>query len=216
MDTNVQDKLNNFFSRFKKHTYNSKEILVRADDEPAGVFYLVDGIVKMYAISCAGEEVVINTFKPISFFPMAWVLNDSISHYYFEALTPVTVWKAPKDEFIKFIKKEPEVLFDLIRRIYKGLEGYFSRMEYLMSGSATTRLITEILIFAKRFGRKKNGKVTVAVKLTEKDLAAQTGIARETVSRELTKLKDKGLISFQNNTLTVYDLELLESELNID
>src|SRR3989344_4021843 len=147
---------------------------------------------------------------------MSWILNDVVSHYYFEALNEVTVWKAPKEVFLKFLKGEPEVLFDLVKRIYGGLEGYFSRMEYLMSGNAMSRLITEILIYARRFGKKGNNNIVVNLKLTEKDLASQTGIARETVSRELTKLKDKGLISFESNTLIVNNLLELESELITD
>ncbi len=213
MNIEARNKLEMFFSNYNKHKYKPKELLIRADEEPTGVYYLTDGIVRMYAVSSQGEEVVINVYRAISFFPMAWILNDLVSHYYFEAVTPVTVTKAPKEEFLKFLKSEPEVLFDLLQRIYKGLDGYFLRMEYLMSGTAQARLIAEILIYAKRFGSEEKGKIIVGVKLTEKDLASQTGIARETVSREIHKLKDKGLIDFDKNILTVKSLVGLEDEL---
>lgn len=215
MDINIQDKLDKFFAGHRPQTYTPKEILIRADEEPSGVFYLKNGVVKMYAISSQGEEVIINTFRPVSFFPMNWVLNDSISHYYFEAVTEVKIIKAPKDQFLKFLESEPIVVFDLVKRIYKGLEGYFSRMEYLMSGGAQARLITEILIYAKRFGKESGDNTVINLKLTEKDLAAQTGIARETVSREIHKLKEKGLIDFEKNTLTVKNLLTLEGELTL-
>jgi len=213
MNIEARNKLEMFFSNYNKHKYKPKELLIRADEEPTGVYYLTDGIVRMYAVSSQGEEVVINVYRAISFFPMAWILNDLVSHYYFEAVTPVTVTKAPKEEFLKFLKSEPEVLFDLLQRIYKGLDGYFLRMEYLMSGTAQARLIAEILIYAKRFGSEEKGKIIVGVKLTEKDLASQTGIARETVSREIHKLKDKGLVDFDKNILTVKSLVGLEDEL---
>lgn len=213
MNKVVQDKLDNFFAKYHKVSYSPKEILIKAEAEPEGIFYLTKGVVRMYAVSVNGEEVVINIFRPISFFPMGWVLNGSITHYYFEALTDVKVIKAPKEDFLKFLKSEPEVVFDLMERIYRGLEGYFSRIEYLMSGSAQTRLITEILIYAKRFGITKGNKILISVKMTEKDLAAQTGIARETVSREIHKLKQKGLIEFDNSVITVLKIEDLEQEL---
>ncbi len=213
MDEDVRRKLEVFFSKYRKVSYDAKEILIRADCDPDGVFYLTEGVVRMYAVSASGEEVVINIFKPISFFPMGWVLNDTKSHFYFEALNAVRVIKAPKEEFIKFLKAEPEVGFDLLKRIYKGLDGYFSRMEYLMSGNAQSRLITEILIFAKRLGVVSQTGVKVNLKMTEKDLAAQTGIARETVSREIHKLKEKGLIAFENSIITVLNIDDLEQEL---
>lgn len=213
MNQDVKSKLDNFFENHHKNTYGAKEILISADQEPSGVFYLKDGVVRMYAVSSQGEEVVINIYRPISFFPMPWVLNNTISHYYFEALTEVKVCKAPKEEFLKFLESESDVLMDLLKRIYKGLDGYFSRMEYLMSGSAQARLITEILISAKRFGVKNEKGILVNMKVTEKDLAAQTGVARETVSREIHKLKSKDLIHFEGGSLVVKDLSRLEEEL---
>lgn len=213
MDIRIQKKLDDFFSKYKDQKYKKKEILIRADDEPSGVFYLKEGVVRMYAISAQGEELTINIYKPISFFPMSWILNNTTSHHYFEAMSPVTVRKATKEDFLGFLQKEPDVVLDLMKRIYRGLDGYFLRMEYLMSGNAQTRLITELLIYTKRFGEKQGNTTVVKLKLTERDLASQSGIARETVSREIQKLKEKGLIDFQKNILTVQDLHRLEEQL---
>lgn len=213
MDIDVSKKLDKFFQQYKSKKYKRHEILIRAADEPAGLFYLKEGIVRQYAITVSGEELTINVFKPISMFPMTWIVNDSISSHYFEAMTPITVWIAPKNEVLEFIKKEPDILLDLIKRIYKGLDGYFMRMEHLMLGNAQARLIAELLIYARRFGEQQENFTKVNFKLTEKDLAAQSGIARETVSREIQKLKKKRLINFQNNTLFINDLHKLEEEL---
>jgi len=213
MDSEISKKLDKFFQKFKSRNYKRHEILIRASDEPAGLFYLKEGVVRQYAISASGEELTINIFKPVALFPMAWVVNDAITFHYFEAMTPVTVWIAPKKNALDYIKKEPGVLLDLVKRIYRGLEGYFIRMEHLMLGSAQARLIAEFLIYARRFGEQQGNQVQINFKLTEKDLAAQSGIARETVSREIQKLKHKGLISFEKNTLIITDLQKLEEEL---
>ena len=95
-------------------------------------------------------------------------------------------------------------------RVYKGTDGLLDRMVHLMSGNAYTQLVTELLIYAKRFG---NGKNTVEVNLTEKDLAAQSGITRETVSREIRMLKNKGLVTLTKNAISIIDVSQLEKEL---
>lgn len=213
MDEQISKKLKVFFTRYKKQTYKKGEILVRADDDPAGVFYLTDGYVRMYLITGKGDEIVLNIFKPISFFPMSWAINNTKNIYYYEALTEVTLWRAPKEDTIAFLKKNPDVLYDLVSRLYRGVDGILTRMAYLMSGNAHTRLITELLIAGKRFG-KPNDKNEVTLTVSEKDLAAQAGMTRETVSREMKVLKDKGLVTLHKTILTIKDIQSLEEELS--
>lgn len=211
MDKAIQKKLETFFLQFPHKTYKKGEILVRADDDPPGIFYLQTGTVKMYAISQKGDELIATIFKPHSFFPMSWAINDTRNFYFFQALSDVDVWVAPKDQAIAFIKKEQDVLYDLTRRLFQGMHGLLTRMCYLMAGNAYSRLITELIIQAKRFGKTEGKKISITI--AEKDLAAQSGMTRETVSREMHMLKKKGLVTFDKHTLLIPNLETLEREL---
>jgi CRP-like cAMP-binding protein len=211
VDNIISQKLENFFKQYKHQIYRKGEILIRVDDKPEGVFYLKRGTVKEYAISKKGEELVINVFKPISFFPISWAINQTPNAYYYEALEDIEIWKAPREEVVEFIKANSDVLFNLMSRVYKGTDGILMRMVYLMSGEAYARVITELLITAKRFG-KANGR-TVELHLSEKDVANQAGMARETVSREIKILKAKGLITFNKNELIIKNISDLEDEL---
>ena len=214
MNQAILDKVDTFFTKHKHHEYKKGELLIRADDDPSGIFYLKQGQVKEYAISQKGNELVINIFKPVAFFPMSWAINETPNNYFFEAVTDVEVWKAPKKEIVAFIKDNPDVLFDLMSRVYKGTDGILTRMTYLMAGNAYARLTTELLIQAKRFGKHHENSVTLQI--SEKDLAAESGMTRETVSREIHKLKKKELITFSRNTLVIADIQKLEDELADD
>ncbi|MDO8269150.1 MAG: Crp/Fnr family transcriptional regulator [Candidatus Levybacteria bacterium] len=211
MDTAIKERIKNFFSPYKTQFYKKGEILVRADDPPSGVFYLKAGTVKMYAISRKGDELIINVFKPFSFFPMSWAVNNTPNNYYFEAMTAVEVIKAPREKVVEFVKSDPVVMYDLLCRVFRGTDGLLARMSYLMAGNAYLRLIAEILIQAKRFG-KTEGK-HVEFKVSEKDLAAFSGLTRETVSREMKLLKDKELVAFDTGGIIIKNIELLENEL---
>lgn len=213
MEKSVISKVNKFFSKYQAIELKKGEILIRADETPSSIFCLKDGIVKMYAISPNGEELIINVYRPVSFFPVSYVCNNSSNRYFFETLTPAFFYKAPPEQFLLFLKENNDVLLDLVSRIYHGLDGFFLRMEYLMAGSAGKRLLTELLIFAKRFGQKTKGSTLINLKLTEKNLASISGITRETVSREIQKLKKIGLLSYKKSVLTINDLKKLEEEL---
>lgn len=208
----VNKKIDTFFSQFKNQKYKKGEILIRADEEPTAVFFLKNGAIKQYAISKKGEELVINIFKTVAFFPMGWAINNTKNDYYYEAITDAEIIKAPREKVLDFLKSNPDVLYDLVQRIYRGLDGLFTRMTYMMSGGAYDRLITEIVIQAKRFGKgKTDGQLELHV--SEKELAAQAGMTRETVSREIKILKEKGFVTFSKNTLEIHDLSKLEEEL---
>lgn len=212
MEEAVLEKIEKFFSQFKHQTYKKGEILIRADDPPSGIFYLKEGLVKQYSISKKGEELVLNVFKPNSFFPMSWAINNTKNPYYFEATTQVEVYKAPGDKAVEFVQKNQDVLYDLLSRVYRGVDGMLIKMESLLSGDAYRRIISELIIQAKRFGKKQPDGIEVLI--SEKDLAAEIGLTRETVSREIKILKDKNLISFRSHSLIIFDLSQLEIDLS--
>lgn len=212
MDNQIFEKVYGFFKQNKHQLFKKGEILIRADDEPSGVFYLTKGKVKEYAISKKGEELIVNIFKPEAFFPMSWAVNQTPNVYYYQALEDVETWKASREKVIKFIKDNPDVLFDLLSRVFKGVDGVLMRLAHLMSGEAYDRVITELLIASKRFGSIEKDR-SVRLIISEKELASQAGMARETVSREIKILKDEKLVTFNKNVLTIPNIDNLESKL---
>lgn len=211
MEEHILQKVEHFFSQYKSQLFRKGELLIRADEDPLGIFYLRSGRIKEYVISRKGEEVVVNVFRAPSFFPMSWALNETENVYYFEAVSDAKVWRAPKSAVLEFLHHEPDVLFDLLKRVYRGTDGLITRMTHLMAGNAHTRLMSELLIHAKRFGDQKND--TVSLVISEKDLAAFTGMTRETVSRELKLLKKQGVVMYAKNTLTIPAVSKLEKQL---
>lgn len=211
MDEAIQKKVEAFFSQYYHQTYKKGEILVRVDENPRGVFYLKEGYVKQYAISKKGEEVVVNIFKPIAFFPMSWAINNTPNLYFYEAITNLSIWRAPRDKVITFIKLNPDVLYGLMSRVYRGIDGVFMRMVHLMSGSGYSRLLLELMIQSKRFGKPKENAIEITV--SEKELAAQSGMTSETISRAMKILKDKHLVTYRKSILRIPDVKKLEKEL---
>lgn len=203
--------MDTFFSAYPVKSVAKGQILISAHDEPEHIIQLVDGRVKQYDISHRGDEVVLNIFKPPAYFPMSYAINRLPNQYFFEAETDLKVRLVPLDEAVGFVRKYPEVAFDLLSRVYRGLDGLLGRLAHLMAGTARSRVLYELLIEARRFG-EPNG----AVDLNETDIAARAGLARETVSREMVKLKDEGLITVSKNRITILNIDDLAISLSRD
>ena len=58
--------------------------------------------------------------------------------------------------------------------------------------------------------KKEDG---VELSITHREVAALTGLTKETISRECTKLEQKGLIKNTNHLVVIKNMNLLESEL---
>lgn len=212
MDSRISDIIETFFSQYRVRKYTKGQVLILNGDDTDHVYHLVSGRVKQYDVTYKGDEVILNVFKPPAFFPMSLAINKTPNPYTYEAETDVELRQVPAGEVVAFLKANPDVTFDLLGRVYRGMDGILGRMAHLMASSAKGRLMFELLIAARRFGEKhSSGEVTL--EMNETDLAARAGLTRETVSREMKKLESGGFVVLKSGVLTIKDLRAFEEKL---
>ncbi|HSX34444.1 MAG TPA: Crp/Fnr family transcriptional regulator [Candidatus Saccharimonadales bacterium] len=211
-NTDIASKTAHFFTDYPLRTFDKRQLLIRAESQVEYVFYIVEGRVSQYDITPAGNEVVVNVFKPGAFFPMSSAINATPNHYFFEASTNTTVHAVPVADAVQFLKDNPDILFDLLARVYRGVDGILRRMAHLMGGDAKTRLSFELLNAAYRFGeQQQDGSILIV--LSEGELAKHSGLARETVSRLMQGLKIAGLVEVTPQGIAIPDTHKLEAQL---
>jgi CRP-like cAMP-binding protein len=208
----IMGKLDTYFANAKKLNYKKGEVIIRADDEPAGVFYINDGYVRSYSITEDGRELTVNIFKPGSYFPLTWAIADVPNTYFYEAMTGLEVSKVAKEEVIKMVKADNELLYDLTKRLLIGLSGLVVRMEYLFMGSAYNKVASAVLLMARRFGKETDDGVLITLHFTHQDIASLAGITRETATLEIQNLEKNGLIKRGVHTFVVCDIDRLRDE----
>lgn len=143
---------------------------------------------------------------------MSWALNHTPNKYFYKTETETELHIVPVDDARLLLEKNPDITLDLLSRIYRGMEGIYGRLVHLMAGTAGSRLIYELIIECRRFGKSQPND-SIALSVTEIDLAARSGLSRETVSREISKLKDKGWLHLDGKHIIITDIEKLEKSL---
>jgi CRP-like cAMP-binding protein len=207
MNSEVAAAIAGFFAQYDTQTYPKGHILISPGDNPSHIYHLLAGRVKQYDISYRGDEVIVNIFKPPAFFPMSHAINGTPSSHFFQAEDELQVQAAPVTNTINFLKSHPQVMYDLLSRVYRGTDGLIGRIAHLMAGTARSRLLYELLIEGRRFGRQTaTGTIIPA---NETDLSARAGLARETVSREIAKLKRENIITVGKDGIIITDLNRL-------
>jgi CRP-like cAMP-binding protein len=208
----IENTVKEFFSKYPQRHFKKGQILVYAGDDPDHIFYLVSGAVRQYDISDRGDEIVVNVFKPVAFFPMSWAINRTPNPYFFETTSDVELHVAPADDTVEFIKSNPEVMFNLLSRLYSGVDGLQRRMAHLMGGSARSRLLFELITECRRFGKLQDDGSTM-ISTSEIELAQRAGLSRETVNRELSKLKQNGAVYYTNKYISIPKVDTLTEAL---
>lgn len=214
MDPNKTIEFETFYQQFSTREYKKGEMLIRADDDPQGIFCLTKGYVRQYTISPVGNELSLHILKPISYFPMVWAINGTPNVYFFEALTAVEVGRAPRDQVVDFIKDKPTLLFALMSELLEDYAETLKRVEHLVFSDAYRRVISVLIYIAKHFGEAHKNGIIVNHRFTQADIATLVGIARETASIELLKLEKKGLIKYVDHSILFEDLDKLSAQIN--
>ncbi len=206
----IRTKLDQFFTQYTRQTFPHGHILIPAFSTPAGAYYLASGHVKQYSLTPDGHELVVNIYKPGTFFPMIWAVTGYANNFFFETLDPVTVFRAPKDETIAFLKSNTDVLYDLLTRLYVGLDGMLVQMTQNALGDTRKKVVASLLMAGKRFGESKGATIHIHNHFTHKEIGLLSGTSRETVTRTLSQLEKENLIAFDHKTIILLSLAKLE------
>lgn len=205
-----------FYKQFSTREYKKGENLIRADDNPQGIFCLTKGYIRQYTISKTGIELTLQILKPITYFPLIWAINGASNIYFYEALTSVEVGRAPKEQVVKFINDKPAIILELMSKLLEDYAETLSRIEHLVFSDAYRRVISVLLYIAKHFGEESSKGVIVNHRFTQKDIATLVGVARETASIEIGVLEKKGLVKYVDHSMQFANIQALELELTSD
>ncbi len=210
------EKLSLFFAKGKRITYKKHQTILRPNTVPRGVYFLKKGFVREYALSREGQELTLILFKEHDIFPLRWTINNVLPTLYFEAMSQTEVFLAPKKTLLTFLHQNPDVLFALTGQMLTRVGGLLKRTEYMVFGNAYQKVAALLVICSERFGKSQGNGILIEASLTHKDLGLLLGMARETVSNQMSKLEKKNIIAFKNHLLFIRDIEVLRCESLLD
>src|SRR3989344_4579413 len=165
-----------FYEQFSTRKYKKGENLIRADDNPQGIFCLTKGYVRQFSISKTGIELTLQILKPTTYFPLIWAINGAPNIYFYEALTSVEVGRAPKEQVVSFINDKPIIILELMSKLLGDYAETLSRIEHLVFSDAYRRVISVLLYIAKNFGVESSKGIIVNHRFTQQDIATLVGV----------------------------------------
>nr|WP_286672848.1 helix-turn-helix domain-containing protein [Anaeromonas gelatinilytica] len=71
------------------------------------------------------------------------------------------------------------------------------------------KTIRDCILDYLKYEYKLQNTLTLKMKITKKEWAEKIGVHRPSLSRELMKMKQEGLIDYTRNTITIKDIKIL-------
>lgn len=210
MNDKIKSSLITFFNKYPLVKYKKGDIILQPGDKFPGIIFVKSGYIRVYNVTSDGKEVTLQLFKPLFYFSMIDATTNIGSRHFFEAMTNVEMWIAPRDEAIKFFNDNKEISEDIMKTILMKFIDLTTNIEQLISGDAYKKVAGLVYALADEFGDNKDGMRMIKFKLTHKLIASLTGLTRETVTLQMLKLEREDYLDNKRRQIFVKDMEKLE------
>jgi CRP/FNR family transcriptional regulator len=200
-----------FASLGRQRSLARGQVLIWEGEERSQIATLLSGVLKLTAATANGREQIVGLAWPSDLVGSPF---GGSFQYRVSALSDARLCLFGRDEFEHFVAGQRQLERELLRRASAELDRARAFMLLLGRMSAEERLAALLLDLTRRFARREvgAGAVVVELPLRRQELADVLGLTIETISRQLRKLKDGGVIAVPDRrTIVVENLPALEA-----
>ena len=178
--------------------------IILFEGEPAEtLFFVVSGAVKVFKTSAEGKEQILNIVRPGESFNDVPIFDDGLNPASVQAMGPVALYGIRKNDLMAIARQHPQVTLSIIRVLAEQVRRLMSLVEDLSFRHVIGRVARILLEHA---GDETGPKP----RLTQQEMAAMAGTAREVVGRSLKALEEEGAIRFERHRIIITDKETLK------
>jgi CRP-like cAMP-binding protein len=190
----------------RSHPVN--QVILLENDWGSSVYFILSGWVKIRTYNLDGKEVTLNILGKGELFGEMAPLDEVPRSTDVITLAPTVIGNMPAQDFVHLLQSEPQAGIRLAQLMARRLRQVNRRLR-LRESDSTSR-VADILLFLAEGQGKRSQKGTEIPNLPHRELSSLSGLARETVTRVLSKLEKKGLIVRERDTLCIPDTHALE------
>ncbi len=181
--------------------------MVFMDGETANDLYFVaSGAVKVFKTSVSGKEQIISIIRPGESFNEVPVFDNGLTLVSAQTMTQAVLYSISREDMDYLIGKYPRIARNVINVLAKRVRNLVVLIEDLSFRTVVGR-VAKILLDTAIGGKE-------GPKLTQQEMAAIAGTAREVVGRSLKSLEDDGIIKLDRHRIVITDKEALRRMVN--
>lgn len=193
-----------------EEAYAKRQVLF-VEGEPCHAMYIVkSGQVRIYKASPDGKEQVLKIMGPGETFNEVPVFDDGPNPATVEALEPTVVYGIRKEEMRQLVVERPSIALSLLNAFAKRLRHLTRMVEDLSFRTVTMRLAKILVEYSDEPPPGSRKPIPLRQRLTQQQLAAMVGTAREVIGRAIKGLEAQGAIRLDRHRIVVVDRNRLK------
>ena len=180
------------------------EFIVLESEPAEALYFVVSGVVKVFKTSADGREQILQIVRPGESFNDAPIFDGGANPASAQAMGPVVLYGIKNSDMSAILRTHPQVALNVIHVLSQKMGRLVSLVEDLSFKHVTARLAKILLEYAG------DGVGPAKPRLTQQEMAAMAGTAREMIGRSLKELEDEGVIRLEHHRIVVTDKEALK------
>jgi CRP/FNR family cyclic AMP-dependent transcriptional regulator len=190
-------------------SFKKGQDIVERSEDMSDVFILLSGLARVIIISASGKAVNFRRIDPGDIFGEFSAIDGKKRSASVEVMEPCTALCMSSAFFRELMERDPAFMNAVLNHLVSLLRDLTSRIVEFSTLAVANRIQSEILRMA-RGSVNGSGVPEISPVPTHSEIAGRISTHREAVSREITRLKNLGIIERRGRALIVKDVSRLE------
>jgi CRP-like cAMP-binding protein len=189
-------------------TADRAEMVLLEGESAENLYFVASGVVKVFKTSAEGKEQILSIVRPGESFNDVPVFDDGPNPVSARAMGPVLLYGIKKHDMEAILRDHPKVALNVIEVLARRVRHLVSLVEDLSFRHVISRV-------AKILFEHIGGEAGRGPRLTQQEMAAMAGTAREVVGRSLKALEEEGAIKVDRHRIIITDKEALQKIIEV-
>ena len=192
-------------------TYPRGAILFFEGQDSSGVYLLCKGRVKLTMTGADAKSIIVRIAEPGELIGLDSAISAKPSSMTAETFDPCVVHFIKRESLRALMRDYHELCIAISEQLSNDYRSACFHIRSLgLSRTASERIIHFLLEWAAK-GRQTDEGLRINIPLTHEEIAQVVGVSRETVTRALTELKHRALITIKGSAVLIRDKSALEA-----
>ncbi len=184
--------------------YAAGELIFTPHQPLAALFILKQGRVRIFRVSSDGRALTTAIIEPGTIFGEMVIVGQRMHDSFAEALDDAVVCVMTESDVRRLLLSDPRISARISETLGRRIGELEQRFTDAVFKSAPERIAGALVALAAASHARHLGR-GVQIRLTHEQLAALAGTSRETTTKMLGELADRGLVTLGRGRITVLD-----------